>query len=139
MFPDPWARLACDWPDVEVRYEDLGRRWEVTRWYADRPPMIALHKDLYQVEARAALTHGIEHLEFGAPCETLRASIERRVIDATARWLLPDVDQIAVAMATYESTHLAAHDLWVPHFVLIDRIKCFTEEEWLVIEKRGAA
>jgi len=136
MIPNPWRRLRTDWPAVEVHEADLGHRWEVTRWEA-AGPRIYLHEDLTQVQRRAALTHALEHLDRGAPCESLRAAIEQRVVDATARWLLPDAEVIAAAMTAYDDDlHRAAHELWVPFHVLVDRIHTLTEDEWALIDKR---
>jgi hypothetical protein len=136
MIPNPWQRLREDWPDVRIERTDLGHRWELTRW--ERPvPVIYLHQNLTQVQERAALTHACEHLDRGAPCESLRASIEQRVVDATARWLLPDAEVLAAAIAAYDSDlHRVAHELWVPFHVLIDRIHTLTEDEWVYIDKR---
>jgi hypothetical protein len=135
MHPNPWHRLSEDWPAVEVRFQDLGARWEITRWEASGP-VIYLHEELTQVQRRAALAHAIEHLERGAPCHTLRASIEQRVVNATALWLLPDVEIMAAAIAAYDcELHRVAHELWVPFHVLIDRIKTLTDDEWVYIDK----
>jgi hypothetical protein len=136
MRPNPWDRLSADWPDVVVEHVDLGHRWERTVWRTDGSVVIYLHRDLTQVQRRAALTHALEHLERGAPCESLRASIEQRVVDATARWLLPDVEVLAAAIGAYDcELHRVAHELWVPFRILIDRIKTLTEDEWIYIDK----
>jgi hypothetical protein len=58
----------------------------------------------------------------------LRATIERKVVDATARYLLPDIDLIADAMAVYDD-HRAAHELWVPYRILIDRLKGMSDAD----------
>lgn len=127
MTPHPWRRLAEDWPDVQVRHVDLGARWELTRW--EQPhPVIYLHEKLTQVQRRAAVTHATEHLILGPPPTYLRGAVERRVVAATARYLLPDMGQIADALATYDARR-AAHELWVPWSVLVDRLNGLTDSE----------
>lgn len=120
MTPNPWRRLAADYPDVEVRYANLGFRWAETHWTPDGA-YIVLHRDLNQVQRRAGIAHEVEHLDRGAPCRTLRATIERRVIDATARYLLPDLEVIGDALMAYDQRR-AADELWVPHRILVDRL-----------------
>lgn len=127
VIPHPWRRLGQDWPDVEVRRVDLGGRWEITRW--EHPhPVVYLHQALNQVQGRAAIAHACEHLDRGAPCESLRASIERRVVAATARYLLPDLDLLADTLAVYDARR-AADEMWVPWGVLVDRLNGLSDAE----------
>lgn len=127
MTPHPWRRLAEDWPAVDVRFIDLGARWELTRWESPYP-VIYLHSGLTQVQRRAAVTHATEHLILGPPPAYLRASVERRVVAATARYLLPDLEALADALATYDARR-AAHELWVPWGVLVDRLNALSDAE----------
>jgi hypothetical protein len=101
MKVNPWLRLAEDWPQMPVTFLDLGsiHRHGVTRWYEGQPVALMLHYQLTQVQRRCTLAHELEHLDRGAPCDTLKASIERRVITATAKYLLPDLDMLADMMA----------------------------------------
>ncbi|MGN6609946.1 MAG: hypothetical protein ACTHMS_23420 [Jatrophihabitans sp.] len=138
VYPDPWKRFARDWPDIPIKFADLGDIWALTRWRDGRPIDVLLHSRLTQVERRVAITHECEHLDRGAPCQTLKASIEQRVITATARWLLPDIHRLADALAVYDM-HRAATELWVTFPLLMDRIKSLTEQEWLIIEQRREA
>lgn len=127
VIPHPWRRLGDDWPEVRVVRADLGHRWEITRW--ENPhPVVYLHQELNQVQRRTAVAHACEHLDRGVPCETLRASIEARVVAATARYLLPDLDQIADALAIYDARR-AAEELWVPWGVLVDRLNGLSDAE----------
>lgn len=130
MAVNPWQRLAEDWPQVDVIYADLGSQYRhgLTRWKQGQPAQIALHEQLTQVQRRCALAHELEHLDRGAPCESLRASIERRVLKATARYLLPDLDLVAQTLDVY-GWHRAATELWVTFPVLVDRLKGLSERE----------
>jgi hypothetical protein len=130
MDVNPWRRLAEDWPGVPVVYADLGsqHRHGLTRWKRGRPVEVALNEHLTQVQRRCALAHELEHLDRGAPCETLRASIERRVLNATARYLLPDLALVADTLDVY-GWHRAADELWVTFPVLVDRLKNLTDRE----------
>jgi hypothetical protein len=128
VLPNPWDRLREDWPQVKWHKADLGSRRGETRWYDDGRIEILTHHDLTQVARRAALAHELEHLDWGAPCHTLRASNEARVIAATARYLLPDLEQIRDAVHTYDLRR-AAHELWVPFTVLVDRLNGLTDDE----------
>jgi hypothetical protein len=129
MAVNPWQRLAEDWPRIQVVYEDLGpHRMGESRFRAGKPVGIALHKDLNQVERRCTLAHELEHFDRGQPCETLRASIERRVLAATSKYLLPDLDLLADVLALYD-LYRAANELWVTFPVLVDRLKNMTDTE----------
>lgn len=142
MDVNPWRRLAEDWPGVPVVYADLGsqHRHGLAKWKRSRPVEIALHERLTQVQRRCALAHELEHLDRGAPCETLRASIERRVLNSTARYLLPDVDLLADMLNMYD-WHKAADEMWVTFPVLVDRLKNLTgrEAERVTLRRERAA
>lgn len=141
MQVNPWQRLAEDWPRVQVLYDDLGSQHKhgVSRWKRGKPIAVVLHRDLTQVQRRCVLAHELEHLDRGAPCETLRASIERRVVTATAKYLLPDLDVLAQTIAVYDLRR-AAEELWVTWPVLIDRLRSMTDRELeYVTERRGEA
>lgn len=130
MRAHPWKRLADDWPQIHVLHEDLGpHRMGSSRWLAGRPVGIVLHRGLSQVERRCVLAHELEHFDRGQPCATLRASIEARVLRDTARYLLPDLDEIAKALATYDSLYQSAAELWVTFPVLVDRLNGLTDAE----------
>lgn len=128
MLPNPWRRFAEDWPQLHVEYADLGFRHGLTRWVGCHPVAVVLHSALTQRQRRVAIAHECEHLDRGRPCETLRATIEQRVLDATAKWLLPDLDQIAEIVAVYD-LHQAAEALWVTYPCLVDRFRCMSNDE----------
>lgn len=134
MHPDLWQRRVADWPEVDVCSVDLGDRWEVTRWEPGGP-VVYLHRRLTQVQQRAALTHALEHLDRGAPCASLRATIEQRVVAATARWLLPDLTAIADSISAFDGDlRRVAHELWVPFHILLDRLRGLDAAEARVID-----
>lgn len=134
MAVNPWQRLAEEWPHVSVTYADLGSPYKhgATRWKAGRPVAVILHERLTQVQRRCTLAHELEHLDRGSPCESLRASIEQRVIRATAKYLLPDLSLIADAVGLYD-LHRAADELWVTFPVLVDRLRAMTDAELRMI------
>jgi hypothetical protein len=134
MTPNPWRRLADEWPAVRVEHVDLGERWECTRWES-AGPVIYLHEDLLQVQRRYAIAHACEHLDRGAPCRTLRAAIEARVVTATAKWLLPDLDKIVDVLSCYD-LRAAASELWVPWGCLVDRLNNLSDAESLYVHQR---
>lgn len=138
MVPNPWQRFADDWPDVGVSYADLGHRWGVTRWPAGGTPQIVLHEGLNQVKRRCVLAHELEHLDRGAPCRTLKAQIERRVINATAVYLLPDLELVARTIAVYDLRR-AAEELWVTWQVLVERLNALTDAESDYVHSRRDA
>lgn len=134
---NPWQRLAEEWPAVQVLEDDLGSPHihGMTRWKRAEPVAVVLHKDLTQVQRRCALAHELEHLDRGAPCEALRAASERRVVTATARYLLPDLSLIADMLEAYDIRR-AASELWVTFPVMVDRVRAFTDSELEFITAR---
>lgn len=136
MQVNPWQRLAEDWPGITVKYEDLGARWGVTKWRRDKPIGIALHSRLTQVQRRVTIAHECEHLDRGAPCETIKASVERRVLAATAKYLLPDLELVAGMLAVYDM-HRAADELWVTFPVLVDRLRSLSDLELTIVGAPG--
>lgn len=130
MTVNPWQRLAEDWPQIQVVYSDFAipTQWGESRWHDGRPVGIVLNKHLNQVERRCVLAHELEHLDRGAPHETLRPHIERRVLKATAAYLLPDLTVLADALAA-ATLREAAEDLWVTWSVLIERLRGLSDAE----------
>lgn len=140
MIVNPWQRLAEEWPRVALVYSDKMSRhhWGESRWRAGKPVGIALNRSLTQVQRRCALAHELEHFALGAPCGTFRPSEEKRVLKATALYLLPDLDPIAAALADC-TVHAAAEELWVTWSVLVERLRTMTDAELNVIADRRQA
>jgi len=140
MKVNPWQRVAEDWPGIPVTYADLGpHRYGESHWKRGHPIGIVLHEQLTQVQRRCTLAHELEHLDRGAPCAALRASIERRVLTDTARYLLPDLDVLADMLAVYDLRRVA-DEMWVTFPVLVDRLRGLTDRELdYVTERRGEA
>jgi hypothetical protein len=128
MHPDPWTRFAEDWPAVTWRKVDLGLRWGLTRWVGGQPVEVLLHSNLTQVQRRVTIAHECEHLDRGAPCRSMRGRDEQKVRDATARYLIPDLGQLAAHLAAYD-VHRAADELWVTYPVLVDRLRGLSDTE----------
>lgn len=136
---NPWQRLVEDWPQIRVEHEDTGSpyRHGVTHWADGTPIRVVLHKALSQVQRRCALAHELEHLDRGRPCESLRASIERRVLRDTARYLLPDLGIVGAALTVY-SLRQAAAELWVTFPVLVDRLNHLSAKEAEYLGRLGS-
>jgi Zn-dependent peptidase ImmA (M78 family) len=132
--PDPWTRAGDEWAHIQIVRMDLGNRHRhgETRWLNGRPVAIVLNSCLNQRERRCTLAHEIEHLERGQPCGSLRAVIEARVCADTARYLLPDLEQIGKTLAVYDLRQAAA-ELWVTYKVLIDRLNGLTNDQSLYV------
>jgi hypothetical protein len=58
----------------------------------------------------------------------LRGREERIVRDLTARWLLPDLDELRTVLGCLDP-HAAADDLWVTWSVLVDRLNGLSDVE----------
>lgn len=106
--------------------------WGLTRWVSGRPVEIVLNCELTQVQRRVTIAHECEHLDRGAPCASLQASIEQRVLQATARYLLPDLDVLGQHLAVYD-LHRVADELWVTWPVLVDRLNGLSDDESLYV------
>lgn len=130
MSVNPWQRLAEEWPRVALIYSEkmLPTHWGESRWKQGKPVGIVLNHKLTQVQRRCALAHELEHFNHGAPCGTIRSHIERRVLKSTALYLLPNLDEIADALAD-NSVHAAAEDLWVTWSVLVERLRTMSDAD----------
>lgn len=117
MTTSPWALLA-QMPDVELQWTSdqavlKGRR---ARWFP-RPRIIVMDKALKRRTARCSLAHEIAHvvLEHPAACDN-RFFDQRRELEAdrfAARFLLPDLAEVARELATASTYGHAAANLHV--------------------------
>lgn len=106
---DPYVDLASNWPDVRIRIRaDLGPDAGRTIWGGPADPEIHLAHDLNRLQRRCTLAHEIRHLERG-PSMAGTPQDEQAVIAATARWLIPDVDELAHELLKYDVTAAAQH------------------------------
>jgi hypothetical protein len=125
--PDPWQLLTAQWPWVKVYVRVLSDRWAQTVW--DGPaPRIELAHDLGRVQQRCSLAHELHHLAAGRPCVSLCEADERAVVEATARWLLPDLAALGVALRDLDMSAAAA-SFDVTRGVLNDRLLYLSEAE----------
>lgn len=130
LVSDPWMFLAERHPDVQVRLLPpayLGNRWGQTLW-RDGVPEIHIAFDLGRIQRRCTLAHELHHVLRGEPCQPLCPDDEADVIEQTARFLLPDLDQVAEAVAGHD-LDTAAERLHVTRHVLTDRLDSLTEAE----------
>lgn len=127
---DPWMYLMERHPDVRVRLlppSHLGTRWGQTLWHGGVPE-IHLAFDLGKIQRRCTLAHELHHVIKGEPCAPLCPDDEADVVEQTARFLLPDLDIIAVTLAKHDLEQ-SAERLGVTRNVLCDRLDSMTEPE----------
>lgn len=125
---DPWQTLATYWPKVNVFIRVLSDVWGQTIWPDRGPAYIELAHDLGPIQQRCTLAHELHHLEFGRPCTSFCGDNEREVCEATARWLLPDLEVVGNALAVHDVA-TAAGELSVTRKVLTDRLSSLGERE----------
>lgn len=75
-----------------------------------------------QAERRSTILHECLHVERGPALSTLAAREELRVEKETARLLLPNIKDVADALAWARSTAEAADELWVDEQLLRCRL-----------------
>lgn len=125
---DPWQYMDEHHPDIPVRFRtDLGDKWGETVWI-DGHPEIHLAVDLGAIQARCTLLHEIGHVERGAPCRPYCPDDEAQVSERTARWMLPDITEIAHHLREGDLRD-AARLLGVTRLVLTERLQTMTDEE----------
>lgn len=125
--PDPWQTLASTWPWVKVYIRRLPDRWGQTIWGGGKP-YIELAHDLGRAQQRCTLAHEIHHLASGCPHSDDDETDERKVVEATARWLLPDLTDVGDALRDQDIDRAAAA-LDVTRQVLMDRLTHLLEHE----------
>lgn len=118
--PDPWTAILGDFPGTGIHYRNLADRWGQTIW-DDSGPRIELAIDLDYVRQRCTLGHEYQHLVAGRPCVSYCDRNEREVLEATARWLLPDLDELGALLSRHDVATVAAR-LDVTVDVVNDRI-----------------
>lgn len=125
MDPNPWLYLKEHWSDVPVYIRLLGGDWGRTIWTPDGPQIYLAHT-LGPIARRVTLAHEIQHLEHGLPHDL--DENEQVVVADTARWLLPDVDEIGHRLVDLDVAR-AARELQVTRSVLLDRLDVLTHAE----------
>lgn len=127
MTPDPWAHFAQHWPDVEARSDlVVPGLWGLTTF--EPAPLVRMHWRLTQVEREMTICHETRHLERGPVPRGLQGREERIVRDLTARWMLPDLDEVRDTLLAVDM-HTAADELAVTFGVLVDRLNGLTDTE----------
>ena len=124
---DPWQVLDASWPWVKIRIVHAPDRWGQTVWINGKPHIELAH-DLGHIQQRCTLAHELHHLEIGQPCTPYCGGNERTVVEATARWLLPDIDALGGHLAD-QDIDTAARELEVTRQVLIDRLTTLSADE----------
>lgn len=128
---DPWYAMSENFPLVPIYVKRLPGKWGQTVW-DDGHARVEIAHDLGWIQQRSTLAHEMHHLVAGQPCRSMCERDEREVREATARWLLPDVDEIGSTLAQHDVAE-AAKRLYVTKAVLADRLASLTgtEEERL--------
>ena len=124
---DPLATLESDFPWVDIFIRRLPDVYGQTVWSGAKPH-IELAADLGPIVQRVTLAHELQHLVAGRPCTSFCGDNERDVVDATARWLLPDVIEIGAALAG-RTLREAATALLVTTDVLLQRLSSMSDTE----------
>ena len=123
----PWQYLDQHHPNITVHLVPLTDRWGETIW--DGPHIrINLALDLSEIQHRCTLAHELMHVKAGAPCQNLCPDNEAKVIEQTAAWLLPDLDELGATLAQHD-IDTAAAELLVTRKLLLDRIHYLTDDE----------
>lgn len=122
-------------PEVKIRLRaDLGTRWGQTVW-REGVPEIHLAVDLGKIQRRCTLAHELHHVMHGPPCRPLCPEDEAEVVEATARFLLPDLRAVAVTLAQLDLEH-AAEALMVTRNVLTERLDGLTDDELVEVSEQ---
>lgn len=133
--------ILAQLPDVEVRWTRdqnilKGRR---ARWFP-RPRIIAVDAGLRRTVARCSLMHELAHVVLDHPAACDNHFFDQRVeADAdrlAARLLLPDVEEIAIELATTSTHSHAARNLRVTLDMLEARLEALTPTERSEISER---
>ncbi|RFT46544.1 ImmA/IrrE family metallo-endopeptidase [Cutibacterium avidum] len=120
--PNPWAWLRSR-PCIDLVWGGLPAGWRG----ATDGRTIWIAEGLTQRERRSTLAHEITHIELGllGPQPPV---CEERVRVATARWLLPDIEDVVHVLAD-STPQDAAVDLWVTDDMLQTRLAHLTDDE----------
>lgn len=122
---DPWAALDHVGP-VTLVDADLppGRRGEIT--FSTR--VIALSRELLEVERTCTLAHELVHLERG-PVMRRHTAREERTVAAIAARRLVSLDRLARTLAWSTDCHELADELGVDARTVRVRLAELTEQE----------
>lgn len=136
---DPWDWWEAEYlgrVDLVLEIPDTDRDsvYAMTSWHAHGGRVVTLHYRLTEVQRRAALVHEMHHLAAGGVCRTRCPEQEAVVVAETARWLIPDVAELADQLSRMSTNYVAAQYL-VPRFVVSDRLNAATPAEQAVIDE----
>ena len=117
MTPNPWMWLRS-LPHVRLHVVALPEGlWGAT----DGRSNVWVHAGLSQAERRSTLAHELHHLVAGHEGHQPPA-VEWRVREATAAYLLPDLEEVRREVAVASCLQEAAEALWVDEQTLADRL-----------------
>lgn len=108
--------------------------YAMTNWYPHGGRSVTLHYRLTEVQRRAALVHEMHHLAAGGVCRSRCPQQEAVVVAETARWLIPDVAELAERLRTMSIAYVAAQYL-VPRHLISDRLAALTPAEQLILDE----
>lgn len=139
MTVSPWTRLG-NMPDVELIWstDDAVLRGRRARWYP-RSRRIVIDGRLRRLISRCSLAHELAHAALGhpEPCgnEFFDQRVEAEADELAARWLLDDLDQLSLELATTCNHGHAAANLRVTLDMLEVRLATLTAGERAYIER----
>jgi hypothetical protein len=105
----------------------------LTAWNKDGGAVISLDYRLNAAQRRVTLAHELHHLAIGGICETYCPANEKLVITETARWLLPDIEQVAHLLRK-GSVGSTAAKLKVNTGLIFERLDAVTAKERKVLD-----
>lgn len=116
----PWRAFRA-LSDITLRWAHLP---DGILGYADYEfGEVVLAKGMTQTERRCTIAHEVEHLLRGPVAPHMVAREEIVVDKNVARLLLPNIDEVADALAWADGHAEAAEELWVDEHTLRARLK----------------
>jgi hypothetical protein len=125
---NPYRYIHEMFPGVQIRAADLGTDWGLTQWDEHGKATVYYSMDLGAVQRRCVLFHEARHLARGAPCKARCPIDEADCREATARWLLPDIEELGGLMSLHPVAHVA-EQMEVLTNIINDRIDNFSDDE----------
>lgn len=116
----PW-RVFSELTDWSLRWERLPFGiWGLTNF---EDQTVTITSGLTEAERRCTIAHETQHILRG-PVAAHREAHEELIVDHNAaRLLLPDVAEVAEALAGASDIPGAAHELWVDDLILEARLR----------------
>lgn len=129
----PWRAFRA-LTDVRLRWAHLpDEMFGYTNYEANE---VVLAHDLTQAERRCTIAHEVEHILRGPVPPHLIEREEKAVDRNVARLLLPNIDEVADALAWANDIVTAAEELWVDEGTLKARLTYLHPAERAYLKNR---